>query len=133
MRIALLSVVAVLYGAISSVQAHHSFAMFDAKKERTLTGTVQKFRYTNPHGMMDLEVTTKSGNTQVWSVEFGSVTVMRGQGLSRDTFKPGDKVTAVVNPLRNGTTGGSFVWGKTADGKCLIAPQDAPKHPIDCK
>src|SRR3954470_4528765 len=29
--------------------AHHSFAMFDTTKSMTLTGTVTKFEWTNPH------------------------------------------------------------------------------------
>ncbi|MGC4029703.1 MAG: DUF6152 family protein [Steroidobacteraceae bacterium] len=107
----------------TSIQAHHTFAMFDAQKERTLVGTVREFQYTNPHGMLQLEVTTKSGNTQEWSIEFGSTTVMRRQGLGRDTFKSGDKITAIINPLRNGTTGGSFQRAILADGTLIDAPQ----------
>ena len=32
--------------------AHHSFAMFDAGKTVTLTGTVKEFEWTNPHAWL---------------------------------------------------------------------------------
>jgi hypothetical protein len=99
--------------------AHHSAAMFDAKKRVPITGVVKEFRWTNPHGYLQLMVTNSKGREQNWAIEFQSLQGMRGQGLNPNSFKPGDKVDLVIHPLRNGTTGGDFVGGKLADGKVI--------------
>ncbi|MGC4028458.1 MAG: DUF6152 family protein [Steroidobacteraceae bacterium] len=99
--------------------AHHSNAMFDATKTRVIKGTVQKFGWTNPHGYLEMEVISKSGKAQSWTVEFQSVQGMARQGLKRESFAPGDTVTVVIHPLRSGKTGGDFLGAILADGKPL--------------
>jgi hypothetical protein len=41
------------------------------------------------------------------------------EGWKRTTIKPGDQVTVVVHPLRDGKPGGSYVSITLADGKKL--------------
>ena len=48
--------------------AHHSFTMFDAQKQMTLTGTVKEFQWSNPHCWIQLLV-EESGQAAEWSVE----------------------------------------------------------------
>ena len=53
-------VLLLLYATPSS--AHHSFAAeYDAKKPTTLTGTVTKVEWTNPHVHFFLDVRDSSG------------------------------------------------------------------------
>ncbi len=47
--------------------AHHSFAMFDASQDVTLTGTVTDFEWINPHTWLHVEVTGEDGNRWIWS------------------------------------------------------------------
>ncbi|WP_174275320.1 DUF6152 family protein [Sphingomonas bacterium] len=99
--------------------AHHSFAMFNKAETRVLKGRVQTYQRVNPHGYLDVAVETKSGRTQVWSIELQSTLQMDQQGVGPQTFKPGDPVTLTINPLRNGTTGGAFVSAVLANGKTV--------------
>ena len=95
--------------------AHHSFAMFDSRSEVTLTGTVREFQWTNPHSWLQLEV-ERGSSTVEYSIELGSPNSMSRRGWRRTTFKPGDRVTAVVNPMRDGSRGGSLVYALDAQG-----------------
>jgi hypothetical protein len=108
--------IAAFGAAATGAAAHHSAAMFDFTKTRTLTGVVSEFAWSNPHGYLQLGVTTASGRTQKWSIEFQSLVGMSRQGLKPSSFKPGDKVEVIIHPLRNGTTGGDFVSAVLADG-----------------
>jgi hypothetical protein len=95
--------------------AHHSFAMFDSRSEVTLTGTVREFQWTNPHSWLQLQI-ERGGATVEYSIELGSPNSMSRRGWRRTTFKPGDRVTAVVNPMRDGSPGGSLVYALDAQG-----------------
>ena len=107
-RIGLLVGFAVSALGASSASAHHSFAMFDSQKKITLEGTVKAFQWTNPHSWIQLMVTDPSGKEVEWALEGASPNVMVRAGWKRNTLKPGDKVVAVLNPLKDGTPGGSW-------------------------
>ena len=89
--------------------AHHSFAMFDNGKNITLEGTVKEFQWTNPHIWVQMMVKDASGKDVEWSIEGGSPNGLSRQGWKRTSLKPGDKVTIVSHPLKNGEPGGSLV------------------------
>jgi hypothetical protein len=101
--------------------AHHSYAMFDAKQNKELSGTIQTFKWTNPHSYIEVMVMDDKGQTQTWGVECGSPAQMVRAGWRSTSLKPGDHVVVTVHPLRDGTPGGSFVQVQTADGKVLKA------------
>ena len=96
--------------------AHHSFAMFDAQKEVTLNGTVREFQWTNPHSWLQVQVPQGGANVE-YSIELGSPNSMSRRGWRRTTFKPGDRVTVVINPMRDGSAGGALVYALDAQGK----------------
>ena len=95
--------------------AHHSFAMFDSGTEVRLTGTVREFQWTNPHSWLQLQV-ERGGTTVEYSIELGSPNSMSRRGWRRTTFRPGDKITAVINPMRDGSPGGALVYALDANG-----------------
>jgi hypothetical protein len=106
--------------------AHHSFAMFDRQKEIVLKGTVKAFQWTNPHSFIEIEVVDDKGAMQAYSVEMNSPNNLTRQGWKSTSLKPGDKVTVVMNPLRDGQLGGLFVSVQLADGKVLGDPTRIP-------
>jgi len=99
--------------------AHHSFAMFDADKKMTVTGTVKEFQWTNPHSWIIMEVPVAGGKSEEWKFEMGGPAALTKIGWQRGTVKPGDKITAMFHPLRDGHHGGQYMQVTLADGKKL--------------
>ena len=90
-------------------EAHHSFAMFDPSKTVTLNGSVQEFRWVNPHVALFVLANAGAGAPpELWSVELTSPGNLTKIGWTRKSLKPGDRVAVEVNPLRNGQHGGGF-------------------------
>ena len=99
--------------------AHHSFAPFNTETEKTITGVVNRFEWTNPHTWIWIDVTDEKGTVTTWGVEGMSPNYLSRRGWTRTTFKPGDKATVVVRPMRDGSPAGMFVRATLADGKQL--------------
>jgi len=112
MRISLASVVLCAGVAFG----HHSFAGFDMAKNITLTGTVREFQWVNPHSWIQMVVVDSSGKEVEWSIEMSAPASLARQGWKPRTLKPGDKITVVTHPLRDGRAGGSFVAITLPDG-----------------
>lgn len=117
MRMTWLGALAVAACAVSA-SAHHSFAMFDMKKDVIIKGTVTEFRWTNPHAWMHIDVTDTDGTTN-WAFEMTSPNNLVNVGWRRSSLKVGDKVTVTYHPLVNGKAGGSLVRVVLPDGKVL--------------
>ena len=99
--------------------AHHSFAMFDMTKQVTLQGTIKTFKWVNPHSWIEINVPGADGKVTMWGVELTSPNNLIRLGWKRISLKPGDKVTMVVRPLRDGGPGGSLVSVTLVDGTKL--------------
>ncbi|HEU4617381.1 MAG TPA: DUF6152 family protein [Gammaproteobacteria bacterium] len=103
--------------------AHHSFAMFDPTHQLTLQGVVKDFRWTNPHAFIQLQVPDTAGSTNEWSIEMASPEHLLRAGWKPRMLKSGDRVTVVVNPMRDGSKGGQFVSASAGDGTPIGARQ----------
>jgi hypothetical protein len=106
--------IALLAACLPSL-AHHSSAMFDMDKVITLNGTVTEFQWTNPHCFIQLAV-PRGTATEQWSVEMGAPIQLFERGWKRGSVKPGDKISVVIHPMRDGSKGGAIVSAATADG-----------------
>jgi Family of unknown function (DUF6152) len=83
--------------------AHHGFSVeFDDSKPITLTGTVTKMEFMNPHIYFYLDVKDASGKVINWSFEGSPPNILYRQGWRKDTLKPGDVVTAKGFRARDG-------------------------------
>jgi hypothetical protein len=116
-----LSVCGALAG-IPAASAHHSFAMFDRTKDVKLDGTVKEWQFTNPHSWLQLSV-VENGNPVEYGIEGSSVNTLLRIGWGPKTFKPGDKISVIINPLRDGTKGGAFVKATLPDGRIISSGQ----------
>jgi Family of unknown function (DUF6152) len=117
---ALSAAVLLALAASEAAWGHHSFAMFDASHEKTLTGTVKEFQWTNPHTWVWLDVLGASGGAaEEWGIEGMSPNFLGRRGWSKNTLKPGDKVTVVIHPLKDGSKGGSFLSVTLSDGNVM--------------
>ncbi|MCU1335053.1 MAG: hypothetical protein JWO19_634 [Bryobacterales bacterium] len=119
MKSRLLSVLAVGMALAISALAHHSFTMFDATRQLTLTGTVTGFEWTNPHAYIEIDVPDESGAVKHWSIELGSPSILQQSGWKFSSLKKGDKTTLVINPLKNGQSGGFLNQATLPDGRVV--------------
>jgi hypothetical protein len=84
--------------------AHHSFAAeFDDKKPVTLTGTVTKVEWTNPHTWFFIDVKNPDGSVANWGLELGGPAQLLRAGWKRDSMKVGDVVTVDARRSRDGS------------------------------
>ena len=119
------------WALVATSYAHHSFAMFDQSKQLTLKGTVSDFQWTNPHAWIHLDVPNPNGVKDRWQVELNSPNNLKRQGWKSSSIKPGDQVTLVLNPLKDGSKGGLFVSITLPDGTVLGDPTRARGGPIN--
>jgi hypothetical protein len=116
--------------AMSPCQAHHSFAMFDYAKEVTIHGTVREFRWENPHTHISVIVAPGAADASMvgtWDLEAASLNILARQGWTRDSYKVGDKITAVGHPLKSGDKGLSLFYVIRPDGTRMY--QDVSRPP----
>jgi uncharacterized protein DUF6152 len=112
MRFTKVIAAAALCTAMSApLAAHHSAAMFDDEKVVELSGTVKEMQWTNPHIWIQVRVDANGQKTE-WSIAGGSPNSLSRNGWRATTFKPGDAVTVRVNPMKDGSPGGSFIGAK---------------------
>lgn len=104
------------------VFAHHSFtAEYDATKRVTLTGTLTRIEWMNPHVYVFLDV-AEDGGIANWAVELGSPNNLTRLGWRRTTLQVGTQVTiegsrARYKPhLANGTSVTIVATGQTLGG-----------------
>jgi hypothetical protein len=117
----LLAGVLSLAGVVLPAAAHHSFAMFDKTKTVHADGaTVSKFRWTNPHSFVVVDVKDAKGTTS-YTLECNSINLMSRAGWKVNTLKAGDKVSVDYYPLRDGKPGGMLKTITLPDGRTLKA------------
>ena len=103
------------------VLAHHSVqAEFDLKKPVTVTGTVTKVEWINPHAYLYLEVKDDAGKVKQWAFEMAGPGALRRAGMSRADrggIKPGDTVTVDGILAKDDTNFGLLKDVKLPDGR----------------
>jgi hypothetical protein len=105
--------------ATAPLAAHHGAATFDTGKELTMDGTVTEWVWSNPHCFLKFDVTEKDGTVKHWTVETSNPPDMVNRGWSRRSFKGGEKVKVVVEPVKSGNPVGRLLTVTFADGKVL--------------
>jgi hypothetical protein len=74
--------------------AHHAFASeYDETRRITVSGTVTKFEWANPHAWLYVEENDASGRVVRWGFEMGSPGGLVRRGWRRAELKRGDQVT----------------------------------------
>jgi hypothetical protein len=81
-----------------SVFAHHGWSHYDASKTLNFTGIIRKSSYSNPHGMIRLQVDGENG--KVWLVVLAPPSRMSNRGLSQALLKEDATATVVGYPHR---------------------------------
>ena len=102
--------------------AHHSFAAeYDNNKPLTLTGTVTKIEWTNPHARFYMDVADDTGKVSNWEFELGSPNGLMRRGWTRNSLKAGDKITVSGYHAKDGSNLGNARSVSLADGRKIFA------------
>jgi hypothetical protein len=98
--------------------AHHTLAGYVQTRADVLIGKVKDFQWTNPHTWLVVLV-NDGGTTVEWTFEGVGTTRLATAGFKKDTMMPGDPISVVYNPRRDGKPGGMFFAVTLADGRTL--------------
>ena len=112
-----------------SLSAHHGSAIFDIGKRMTLKGTVVEWVYSNPHCLLKFDVMGEDGQVMTWIAEGQAPNVIFPVGYRKDSFKPGDRVTITVEPVKNGRPLGRILQAVLANGTTLGVASSAGAAP----
>ncbi len=104
-------------GVSGPVSSHHSHSMFDHGQEVTITGTVTKFSFRNPHVSLYIDVEEENGDMVNYWIEMSNIPNMIRRGIVYKTFQPGDVITVNMFPLKDGRPGGNYSTIIAAGGK----------------
>ena len=120
MKVACALAVGLLVGT-ASLTAHHSFAAeYDGEKPVTISGTVAKIDWQNPHIYFYLDVKNDKGAVTQWKVEGYPPNMLVRQGWKKDvTMKVGDTIKVFGWSARNGVPQAAGREVTFADGKKL--------------
>jgi Family of unknown function (DUF6152) len=112
---------------VATATAHHSFeAEFDSKKPVTLTGTITKVEWMNPHTYFYIDAEDETGKVANWAVEGGAPNVLYRQGWKPTSLKVGDRVTVHGSRAKNGSNLANAIAFVLPDGRCVFAGTSGP-------
>lgn len=103
----------------ASVQAHHSpSAIFDMSRHVSVTGTLTRVDWVNPHIVLMMEAKGEGGKAEQWKFESNPPSWYKSVGLARADFAKaiGQKITIECVKARDGSLYGYMQKIKLPDG-----------------
>ena len=95
-------VIAATFVMGTAALAHHSYgATYQMNKEVKIEGKIVQFSYRNPHSFVTVAALDDHRAMQRWAVVWSGTGQLGGQGVTRETLKPGDVVVISGSPGRN--------------------------------
>jgi len=88
---------------VPALLAHHSTAEYDLKHPASVSGLVAGFEWSNPHARIFLDVSGDNAAVEHWIIEIDSPNALRRMGWTKDSLKPGDKVTCSGARAKDGS------------------------------
>src|SRR5258708_31405141 len=108
-RLVILSAMALGLSVSAPLFAHHGGATLYTDRMATLKGTVKTWLWSNPHCLLTLDVKGDDGQVVQWIVETQAPSSIYPSGYRKDSFKPGDRVTVTVQPVKSDRPNGRIV------------------------
>ena len=110
--------------------AHHSFAAeYDADKPVTLTGTVTKMAWINPHAWIYIEVRKSDSVVENWAVEAGPPGTLIRAGFTKESLAPGTVIKVNGYRAKDGALRANGRDITLPDGRLLFVGGSSPDAP----
>ena len=120
-RVIRCTLILLIFAGTAVLSAHHSTtAEFDVTRRVTLTGTLTKVDWVNPHIVVFMDSMGRGG-TEAWKFESNPPSWFRRVGVNRNDFSKaiGQMVTVESNRAKDGSTYGYLLKITFADGNSL--------------
>jgi len=112
--------------------AHHSFAAeYDADKPVTLTGSVTKMAWINPHSWIYIDVKKADGTVENWAVEAGPPGTLIRAGFTKDSLAAGTVIKVNGYRAKDGALRANGRDITLPDGRLLFVGGSSPGAPKD--
>ena len=115
-----------------AASAHHSFAAeYDANKPVTLTGSVSKMAWINPHSWIYIDVKKPDGTAESWAVEAGPPGTLLRAGFTKESLLPGTVIKVNGYRAKDGALRANGRDITLPDGRLLFVGGSSPDAPKD--
>jgi hypothetical protein len=104
---------------VPALFAHHSTADYDLRRPASASGVVTRLEWSNPHARIFLDATVDNGAVEHWIIEIDSPNALRRLNWTKDTLKPGDRVTCSGARAKDGSPRMRCTQVLLADGTVL--------------
>src|ERR1700692_2644894 len=112
--------------------AHHSFAAeYDANNPVSLTGTVTKMAWINPHAWIYIAVLTPDRTVENWAVEAGPPGTLIRAGFTKESLAPGTVIVVNGYRAKDGALRANGRDITLPDGRLLFVGGSSPDAPKD--
>jgi hypothetical protein len=129
-----LALAGLLLLAASPAWAHHAFgAEFDIDKPLSLTGTLTKVEWINPHAWLHIDVKGPDGKVTDWMVEGGSPNTLLRHGFNRNTLEIGTVIVVSGYQAKDGSNRANGKDITFKDGRKLMMGSSAGDNAAPAK
>ena len=109
---------------------HHSFAAeYDANKPVTLTGSVTKMAWINPHSWIYIDVKKPDGSVENWAVEAGPPGTLIRAGFTKESLALGTVIKVNGYRAKDGALRANGRDITLPDGRLLFVGGSSPDAP----
>jgi hypothetical protein len=123
-------VAVMIISAVPLASAHHSFAAeYDADKPVTLTGSVTKMAWINPHSWIYIDVKKSDGTVENWAIEAGPPGTLIRAGFTKDSLAGGTVIKVNGFRAKDGALRANGRDITLPDGRLLFVGGSSPGAP----
>ncbi len=103
----------------STMFAHHGSAAYNQTATTLKNVTVTKVNWGNPHTLVLFDAKDDQGNVKHWVAEANAASAVSASGWTKNAIQPGDVITVVLYPAKNGLSVGRVGKVVLADGRAF--------------
>jgi hypothetical protein len=117
----LLAVLILVAAIVAPALGHHSEAAeYDSTKPVTVTGTIKKVEWQNPHIWFYVDVKDENGHVTTWGFSAAPPGSLMRRGITKDALPVGAVVNVTGSRARDGSNNASSHTVTFADGRNVL-------------